>query len=60
MRMEPGKYVIMENIIGLSEVGKKKLTVRKIVQNWPMVIFVSLALLTAKVAAEQLVMLIRP
>ena len=55
--MTPGKLIMFQQIAINSE--NKKWSLRKILDNWFMVIIVSVGLMTAKVAAEQLVMVIR-
>ena len=55
--MNPGKLIMFQRIVINSE--NKKWSLRKILDNWFMVILVSVGLLTTKVAAEQLMMVIR-
>lgn len=55
--MTPGKLVMFQRIVINSE--NKRWSLRKILDNWFTVIIISVGLMTAKVAAEQLVMVIR-
>lgn len=55
--MNPGKLILFQRIIHNSE--NKRFSLRKILDNWVMVVAVSIGLLTVKVAAEQLVMVLR-
>ena len=55
--MNPGKLIMFQRIVINSE--NKRWSLRKILDNWFMVILVSVGLLTLKCIAEQLVMVIR-
>lgn len=55
--MKTGEYNNLSRVIELS--GKRKWSLKKLLDNWLLVIFISLMALTLKVAAEQLVMLVR-
>ena len=55
--MTPGKLILFQRIIHNSE--NKRFSLRKMLDNWFMVILVSVGLLTLKIAAEQLVMVLR-
>ena len=49
------KTIILENIAMISE-NKRTFSLKKFLDNWLVLIFISVGFLTAKVAAEQLAM----
>jgi hypothetical protein len=51
--------VLAERIVTLSEFEGRLDRLKRLVSNWKMVALVSIGMMTAKVAAEQLVMAIR-
>jgi len=51
--------IIIERIVELSEIQSRHKKLRKFLSSWKHVAYMSIGLLTAKVAAEQLFMLVR-
>ena len=54
-----GKMLLGEYVISLSEIEKKRFRIEKMLKNWKTICLVSILAYTLKIAAEQLVMLIR-
>ena len=50
------QMAMSENVITLSEINKKRISLRKFFDNWVLIVAISLCLFTLRIAAEELAM----
>ena len=55
----PGKQLLTEYIVNLSEIESRRASIKRFISNWKFVALVAISFYTAKIAGEQLTMIVR-